>query len=149
MDTSLVSERREASDVVVERDVDLNIVRDQILNFLEHLQLVLALDIVAIRHNHPCHQTTKRGDAVPLADADDRSVDVGRAGLESAVGVCNGAARVVVEMTLNVAAYDTTESPDEVVYLSRAGATNSVCDTDSVHADLVDGAVEGEKIDKV
>jgi len=74
---------------------------------------------------------------------------VGGTGLESAVSVGNGASRVVVEMALNIARNNTTECPDEVVYLSWRSATNCVCDTDAVDTNLVDGLVEGEEIYKV
>lgn len=69
--------------------------------------------------------------------------------LEGTVGVGNGTARVVVEMALDVAADDTTESSDEVVDLSRGSTADSVSDTDSVDTDLVDSSVEREKVDQV
>ena len=52
-------------------------------------------------------------------------------------------------MALNIARNNTTECPDEVVYLSWRSATNCVCDTDAVDTNLVDGLVEGEEIYKV
>lgn len=61
----------------------------------------------------------------------------------------NSATSVVVEVGLDVAADNTTEGPNEVVDLAGSGATDSVSDTDAVHANLVDGAVDGEKIDEV
>ena len=70
-------------------------------------------------------------------------------GLKGTVCVGNGTARVVVEMALDVAADDTTESSDEVVDLSGRSTTDCVGDTDSVDTDLVDGSVEREKVDQV
>jgi len=74
---------------------------------------------------------------------------VGGTTLECAVCIGNGAARVVVEVGLNIARNDTTEGTDEVVDLARRSATNSVCDTDTVNTDLVDGTVDGKQIDEI
>lgn len=95
---------------------------------------------------------------------------MGGTSLKSAVGVGNGASGVVVELnlahqhgrafvrsshsdatyvSLNVAADNASERADEVVDLSGAGATDGVGNTDSVDADLVDGAVDGKQIDEV
>ena len=163
-----MGEGRETGDVVVEGNVDLNRVGDQVLNGLELVEVVLALDVIAVGDNHAGHETTKRSDTVALTNTDDRSVDVGGTGLEGTVCVGNSAARVVVEMALDVAADDTTERSYEVVDLSgRSTALQSVwledaCDlglhlctydgvgdTDSVDTNLVDGGVQGEKVDQV
>ena len=127
MDTGLVGEGRETGDVVVEGDVDLDRVGDQVLNGLELVEVVLALDVVAVGDNHAGHETTERSDTVTLTDTDDRSVDVGGTGLEGTVGVGDGAARVVVEVALDVAADNTAERSYEVVDLSgRSTALQSV-----------------------
>ena len=149
MDTCFVGKGGETSDVVVEGDVDLDAVGDQILDLLEHLQLVLGLDIVTVGNDHPCHQATQRGDAVPFANADDGCVDVSCTGLECAVCVGDCAARVVVEMAFDVAADDSAKCSYEVVDLSGACAADGVCNTDSVHTNLVDSTVESKEIDQV
>ena len=122
VDTSLVSEGTETGDVVVEGDVDLDGLGDNVLELLQLLQLVLGLDVVAVGDDHASHETTERGDTVALTDTDDRGVNVGGTGLEGAVGVGNGAASVVVEVGLDVAADNTAESADEVVDLSGSCA---------------------------
>lgn len=71
VDTGLVGEGGETGDVVVEGDVDLDRVGDQVLNGLELVQVVLALDVVAVGDDHAGHETTERGDTVTLTDADD------------------------------------------------------------------------------
>lgn len=83
------------------------------------------------------------------ADAEDRCVDVRCAGFEGAVGVCDGAVAVVVEVRFDVTAYDTSEGADEIVDLSWGCASYGVGDTDAVDADFVDGGVDGEEIDEV
>lgn len=70
-------------------------------------------------------------------------------GLESTVGVGDSASRVVVEVALDIAANNTAQSSDQIVDLTRAGTTDSVCDTDTVDTNLVDCAVKGQKVDKV
>jgi hypothetical protein len=74
---------------------------------------------------------------------------VGSTTLEGAVGVGNSAARVVVEVSLNVTRDDTTESADEVVDLARRSTTNGIGDTNTVDTNLVDSAVDGQQIDQV
>lgn len=69
--------------------------------------------------------------------------------LKSGVGVGNSTSGVVVEMRLDVTADDSSQRPDEVVDLSWVGASNSVGDTDSVDANLVDGSVNRQKVDQL
>ena len=117
-----MGEGGETGNVVVEGNVDLDRVGDQVLNGLELVQVVLALDVVAVGDDHAGHQTTQRSDTVALTNANDRGVDVGGTGLEGAVCIGNGAASVVVEVGLDVAADNTAESADEVVDLSGGSA---------------------------
>lgn len=52
-------------------------------------------------------------------------------------------------MSLDITADDSSKGSDELVDLSRVGASDSVGDSDSVHSNLVDGSVEVEEIDEV
>lgn len=149
MDAGLVREGAEACDGVVERDRDLDSVGDQVLDLPQHGQVVLALGVLGVGDHHARNEATEGRDAVALANAEHRGVDVGRAGLEGAVGVGDGAARVVVEVALDVARHDAAEGADEVVDLARVGAPDRVGDTDAVDADLVDGAVDRQEVDEV
>lgn len=128
VDAGLVGEGAEPGDVVVEGDVDLDGLRDEILQVSELVQFVLAHDVVAVGDNHAGHQTAERGDAVPLSDAQHGGVDVGRPGLERTVGVRDGAPSVVVEMCLNIARDNAPQGADEVVDLSRRRTSNGVGD---------------------
>lgn len=128
VDAGLMGEGAEPGDVVVEGDVDLDGLRDEILQVSELVQFVLAHDVVAVGDNHAGHETAERGDAVPLSDAQHGGVDVGRPGLERTVGVRDGAPSVVVEMCLNIARDDTPQGTDEVVDLSRRRTSNGVGD---------------------
>ncbi len=56
---------------------------------------------------------------------------------------------VVVEMTLNITADNTSQGPDEVINLPRVSTPNGVSDTDTVETDLVYGSVDGEEVDKL
>lgn len=56
---------------------------------------------------------------------------------------------VIVEMSLDITAHDTPQCPDQLVHLSRVGTADSVGDTDTVDTDLVDGAVNGQQVDKL
>lgn len=89
VDTGLVSEGAEACDGVVEGGVDLNSRGDHVLNLgdqevraistkrrlgccvthlLEHVELVLALDVLRGAHNHASKKTAKGGDAIALTN---------------------------------------------------------------------------------
>lgn len=129
VDTSLVGEGAETGDVVVEGDVNLDSLGDKVLNVLELVELVLALDVLGIGDDHASHQASKRGNSVALANTEDGGVNVGRTGLQGGVGVGNGTSGVVVEMRLNVAGDDAAESADEVVDLAGGSASDGIGNT--------------------
>lgn len=54
-----------------------------------------------------------------------------------------------MQMNLNITLDNSTERTDKIINLTRVRTTNSVSDTDTVHANLVDSLVDGKKIDKV
>ena len=74
---------------------------------------------------------------------------MGGTGLKGGVGVGNGASSVVVEVGLDVTRDDTAEGTDELVDLARIGTADSVSDTDTVDTNLVDSAVDREKVDQL
>lgn len=149
VDTGLVGEGAEAGDGVVEGGVDLDGLGDKILDLLDHLEVVLALDVLGSGDDHAGHQTTEGRNAVALTDTENGGVDVGGTGLEGAVGVGDGAASVIVEVGLDVARNDTTERPDEVIDLAGRSAADGISNTDTVDTNLVNGAVERKKVDEV
>ena len=149
VNAGFVGEGAEAGDVVVKRDVDLHRFRHQIFQVLEFLQSILALDVVAIRRDHPSHETTQRSDAVPFADADHRGVDVRRSGLEGAVGIRDGTSGIVVKMRLDVTTDHTSQGPDQIVHLPRTGTAHRVGDAHPVDSDLIHDRVDGQKIDQI
>ena len=149
VDTGLVGESAEASDVVVEWDVDLDSLGNQLLNILQLLKLVLALNVVTVGDNHASHESSEWGDTVTLSNTENGGIDVGGTSLEGAVSVGNGASSVVVEMGLNVTRDDSTKSADKIVDLSWGSTSDGIGNTDTVDTDLVDGGVDGEKIDQV
>ena len=98
VDAGLVGKGTVSGDVVVEGNIDLDVIGDKIFDILELLQIVLAEDIVAVGNNHARHQTTKRGDSIPLANSEHGSVNVGGTGLESAVGICNSTSGIILSL---------------------------------------------------
>ena len=139
----------ETGDVVVEGDVDLNSLSNQILEVLELLELVLALNVLGVGNHHASHETTKRSDTVALTNTKNGSINVSSTSLQSTVRVGNGTASVVVEVSFNVAAHNTSEHTDKFVNLARGSAANGVGNTNTVHTNLVDGGVDGEEINEV
>lgn len=129
VDTSLVGEGAETSDVVVEGNVDLDSLGDQVLEILQLVELVLAQDIVTVGDDHAGHETSERSDTIALANTEDASVDMRSTGLESAVCVGNSTASVVVEVGLNIAGNNAAESSDQVVDLSGAGTAYGIGNT--------------------
>ena len=142
-------EGAEASNVVVEGNVDLDALGDQIFNLLELVQLVLAEDIVAVGDNHAGHEATKRGDTIAFTDTNNTGINVGSTSLKSAESVRNGAACIVVEVRLDIATHNTAQSAHEIVHLAGSRTANCVSDTDTVDANLVYSTVYGKEVDQV
>jgi len=69
--------------------------------------------------------------------------------LESTESICNGTARIVMEMAFNITAHNASQCSHEVVNLSGVRTANSVCNADTVDANLVDGAVDAQEVDKI
>jgi hypothetical protein len=159
VNAGLVGESAEAGDGVVEGSVDFNSLGNHILNLLEHMELVLALDVVRGAHDHASKETAEGRDTVALTDAEHTGVNVGSTSLEGAVarresGTANNrgrgndirigdtAAGVVVEVCFNITRNNASERPDEVVDLSGGSTANSVGNTNAVHTNLVDRPVQ-------
>lgn len=88
MNTSLVSEGTETSDVVVagqqvisfyntdrigmnlQRDLNLNGFGNEIFELSEHREVVLALNVFRVGNHHSGNETTKRGDTISLANTE-------------------------------------------------------------------------------
>lgn len=88
MNTSLVGEGTETSDVVVagqqvisfyntdrigmnlQRDLNLNGFGNEIFELSEHREVVLALNVFRVRNHHSGNETTKRGDTISLANTE-------------------------------------------------------------------------------
>ena len=98
---------------------------------------------------HAREEAAQRRDAVALADAEHRDVDVGRAGLERAERVRDRAAGVVVAVELDVAVHHAAQRAHQVEHLARVGDAHGVGDADAVDADAVDRVVDGEQVDQV
>lgn len=112
MYASLVCKCAEAGDIVVEGNVDLDCTGNEVLNSLQLREVVLALHVVAIGHEHACNEASKWSNAVPLANAKDRCVYVGSSGLKRAIRIGYSTASVIVEMRFNITVYDAAKSPD-------------------------------------
>lgn len=51
-------------------------------------------------------------------------------------------------MRLDITPDNSPQCPDQLVHLTRVGTPNGVGNTDTVHTDLVDCAVDGEEVDQ-
>lgn len=66
-----LAEHTNLRDRVHEGNVDLDSLRDQILDLTEHGQVILGLDILRIRGIQASDETTERGDTDTFADTED------------------------------------------------------------------------------
>lgn len=71
MDTSLVGESTVAGDGVHEGDVDLDGLGDQVLDFSEHGEVVLGLDVFGVGGVEAGDETTERGNTDTLTNTED------------------------------------------------------------------------------
>lgn len=69
MYAGLVCKCTEAGDIIVKGNVDLDCSSNEVLNRLQLREVVLALHVVAIGHEHACNEASKWSNAVPLANA--------------------------------------------------------------------------------
>jgi len=88
VNTGLVGECTESSNVVVaiissfhlhtgeslQRNRDLDGLGDEVLDFSEHGEIVLGLDVFWVGDHHSCNQTTKGCDTVSFSDTELESV---------------------------------------------------------------------------
>lgn len=84
MNTGLVGECTESSDVVVaiissfrrlakdslQRNRDLDSLGDEVLDFSEHGEVVLGLNVFWVGDHHSCNQTTERCNTVSFSDTE-------------------------------------------------------------------------------
>ena len=82
-------------DGVHERNVDLDGFRDQVLDFTEHGEVVLGLDVLGVRGVQARDEAAKGSDADTLTDSEDRGIDVGSTSLQGGVSVGNSCNKVV------------------------------------------------------
>jgi len=87
----------------LQRNRDLDGLGDEILDFSEHGEIVLRLDVFWVGDHHSCNQTTKGRDTVSFSDTEllsvmviqwgretyNGGVDVSSTSLKSSVGVGN------------------------------------------------------------
>jgi len=69
VDTGLVGEGTETGDGVVERCVDLYGLCHHIFDLLDHLKVVLALDVFGARDDHSSQEASEGSDAVTFSDS--------------------------------------------------------------------------------
>ena len=87
---STVISRKHARDKVHEGNVDLDGLRNEILNFTEHGQVVLGLDVLRVRSVQARNEPTERGNAHSLPDTKHTRVNVRRARFKRTVRVGDG-----------------------------------------------------------
>lgn len=64
MDTGFMSEGAEASDGIVERDVDFYGLGNEILDIFQFVELVFRSNIFSVNGDHTCHKAAQRRDAI-------------------------------------------------------------------------------------
>ena len=119
-----VSKGTVASDVIVERNRDVYGFSDNVFEITEFLEVVFAFDVFFVCGIHTCQESADGSNAVSFSDSENGSVDMSCTGLESAVGISNCTARVIVEMALDIAGYYASKGSYQVIHLPWICATN-------------------------
>ena len=135
-----------AGDVVVERHLDAGHPRDEPLELPELAEAVALRDALRLEREHARDEAAERGDAVPLADAEHRHVDVGGAGRDRLVARWRSAQPVSLwpwkpmsqRTALPHLAYERED-------LARRGDPDGVGEADPVDAEPLRGAVDGSR----
>lgn len=95
---------------------------------------IFAQNVLAVRRHHTCHQTTKRCDAIALANYKHCCIDMSGSRLKSAVGVCNGASCIIVEMRFDVAIDSCAEGPDLLGNIHRSSRAHGIGNTNAINS---------------
>ena len=111
-------------DVVIKRNRDVYCSDNYVFKIPKFLEIVFAFDVFFVGSIHASEKTTNGSDSVSLSDTKDGGIDVGSTCFEGTVGVCDGTAGIIVEMTFDIARDDTSKSSDEIVYLSWVCTSN-------------------------
>jgi hypothetical protein len=111
--------------------------------------LVLTQDVLAVRGNQRRHKAAERRDAVPLADAEHRGVNVGGPSFGSDVGVRDSTSRVVMEVRLDVAAHDFAQGVDLLENFPRRGTAHGIGDAYAVRAQPIDERVQLQYLSEI
>jgi hypothetical protein len=102
VNTSLVREGTDTSNGVVEWRIDFNNFCNHILNFLDHLDLIFAFDVIRRGNNHSGHQTTERCNAVSFSDSKDTGINMSSTCLQRTKCVGDCTTGVVMEMSFDI-----------------------------------------------
>lgn len=94
VDAGLVGEGTVAGDAVVEGHLDLDGVRNQVLQIAQLVQLVLGGDVVWVNGEHACDEVADGCDSVALADTEDGGIDVGGTSFQCGISVGSGASGI-------------------------------------------------------
>lgn len=92
-----------ASDVIVERNGDIDGVSNDVLEVTEGLEVVFAFDIFFVGRVHTSEETTDGSDTISLTDSKDGCIDMGGTSFQSTVSVGNSTTCVIVEVAFNIA----------------------------------------------
>jgi hypothetical protein len=146
-------------DVIVKGDGDVDCLCYNVFEITEFFEVVFAFDVFFVGCVHAGEETANRGDAVSFTDTEDGGVDVGCTSFESSVGIGDGTTCVIVEMTLNVTGYNTSKCPHKIVYLPWIRTSNlksvfppgeySIGDTDTIHTNFINSAINRQEIHQI
>ena len=121
---------------------------DHVVQFRQHLQVVLLDQALRIEGEHSRQEAAQRRNTVALPDAQDGGVDVRGPRLDGLVGVAHRAAGVVVAVELD-AAFMMNDLPDlahQRIHLPGRGDPHRVGQPHPVHAQVGHGFVHRHQI---
>jgi len=103
MNTRFMRKCTISSDVIVERDGNIDRVCNNVLEIPEGLKVIFAFDVFFVCGIHASEETAERGDTVPLADSKDGCIDVSGAGFQGSICISDSTSGIIMEMTFDIA----------------------------------------------
>ena len=124
MTAYFVGECTVTGDIIVEGNRDIYRIGDNVFKIPKFLEIVLSFDVFLIGSVHTSEKTTERGNPISFSNAKNRSINVRGPSFQSRIRISDSTTGIVMEMAFNVAGYNPSKCPHEIIDLSWIGTSN-------------------------